>query len=303
MNKYFYKVYGLILESEICMPELLSVKNDKYDDSISIKYSDMPQRIKCEISKKRNFSFTKEESWFVINNIAIFRVCNGKEITIESLGGSEEKIKAFILGSSLGCILIQRNIPAIHGGAIISNDKAMIITGDMGAGKSTLTSNLRINGYKFLADDVSAINLYDDYAVVKPAYPQQKLCRDCALMLGLKIEDLKSIEDGRDKFAISCKDQFEEEDKTLKAVFEIVISHGIESVNIREITGIEKVKSLIKNIYRIDIAASMGIEGEYFNNIIKLAKHIKFYRIQRPKDVLCINEEMEVIKSQMKLIL
>ena len=302
MNKYYYKVYGLILESEICIPELLSVEPGNYNNSVYIKYSNMPQRIKNEVNEKRKFNFDKKESWFLIDNIAIFRVCNGNEITIESLGGSKEKIKAFILGSSLGCILIQRNIPAIHGGTIISNDKAIIITGDMGAGKSTLTSSLRMNGYKFLSDDVSAINLYDDYAVVKAAYPQQKLCRDCVIRLGLNIDELKPIEDGRDKFAVLCKDQFEEDDKVLHSVFYIDVNEEIQDINIHEIKGIEKVKLLIKNIYRIDIAAEMGLEGEYFNNIIKTAKHIKFYRIERPKDILCIDEEVELVKSKISLI-
>lgn len=302
MDKYYYKVYGLILESEICIPELLTVESGEYNDRVYIKYSDMPQEIKNKISQNKKFDFGKEEAWFVIDDIAIFRVCNGNEITVESLGGSKDKIKAFILGSSLGCILIQRNIPAIHGGTIISNNKAVIITGDMGAGKSTLTSSLRMNGYKFLSDDVSAINLKDDCAVVKAAYPQQKLCRDCAVRLGLNLEGLKSVEDGRDKFIVVCKDQFEEEDKVLHSVFHIVVNEEIQDISIHEVKGIEKMRALIKNIYRVDIAAEMGFEGQYFDNIIKIAKYIKFYKIERPKDVLCIDEEVELVKSKIDLI-
>lgn len=36
-------------------------------------------------------------------------------------------------------MLIQRNIVAIHGGSVLIDDKAIICTGDTGAGKSTLT--------------------------------------------------------------------------------------------------------------------------------------------------------------------
>ena len=43
---------------------------------------------------------------------------------------------------------------AIHGGVIEIDNKAVIFTGDRGAGKSTLTTALREKGYKFICDFV-----------------------------------------------------------------------------------------------------------------------------------------------------
>ena len=65
-------------------------------------------------------------------------------------------MKIYVMCSCLGFIMLQRNMVAIHGGGVIEMDnKAVIFTGDRGAGKSTLTTALRRKGYKFISDDVA----------------------------------------------------------------------------------------------------------------------------------------------------
>ena len=54
----------------------------------------------------------------------------------------------------------------IHGGIILINGMGVIITGHMGAGKSTLISGLIDKGYPFLADDVSVLTVYDDKIIL-----------------------------------------------------------------------------------------------------------------------------------------
>jgi len=302
MNKYIYKIYGLLVESEIYIKELIQPSkemdfNKNIKSDVLIKYDSMPFQIKQNINEGRSFSFKKDECWFLIEDIGIYRICNGNIISVEKLCNDEYKIQSFILGSSFGCLFIQRNMVALHGGTILINNKALVITGDSGAGKSTLTSNFRVKGYKFLSDDISVTDVgINGQIIVNPAYPQQKLCRDSAIKLGLDIDKLVKIDEGRDKFAVPSKESFITESKTVAYMCEVGVRNDeLDKVEIKEVLGIQKMKLINKNIYRTEIARDIGIKDEYFKQILRIAKQIKYFKVIRPKNSFTVNEQMQLI--------
>ncbi len=196
--KYYYKVYGLNIESEIKIPELIILeKENEPNIDVTIYIDKMPESI--NIAKEQGIleGFRKNEMWFYVKGIATYYIKNGKEIVVEPYRNIDDHyIKTYILGSAFGLLLIQRNIVAIHGGTVVIDDKAIICTGDTGAGKSTLTSALRLNGARLVADDVSSIDIKDEI-MVYPAYPQQKLCGDAVRKLGYDTGDFIRIDEGR----------------------------------------------------------------------------------------------------------
>ena len=60
---------------------------------------------------------------------------------------------------SLAIIKIQREDIIIHGSGLLmpDADKGFIISGDSGSGKSTLADHLLHKGFRFVADDVVAV--------------------------------------------------------------------------------------------------------------------------------------------------
>ena len=161
---YSYNVYGLNVQSEIEFPELLSsnCKEYKYTD-VNISYGRLSKEIAEEIEMGKLCSLNKETMWFYINDVAKYYIHSGNIIIVEPFNNADNHdVKAFLLGSAFGMLLIQKNIVAIHGGTIVVDGQAIIITGEQGAGKSTLTSALREKGYFFMADDVSVIGKRKD---------------------------------------------------------------------------------------------------------------------------------------------
>ena len=303
MKKAYYSVYGLALESEVEMQELLQISElefNRYDEEkkVYIKISDIPTNIKEEINKGTVHYFSKEECWFIIKDIAIFRILNGKEIYVENIGGNHNDIKAFLLGSAFGCLLIQRDTLVIHGGIILINGMGVIITGHMGAGKSTLISGLIDKGYPFLADDVSVLSVYDDKIIGSPAYPQRKLCRDAALKFGFDLKKLIKIDGDRDKYAIREMNKFIRNSQEIKYIFEIAIRDDDKTnVDIISVKGSEKIKRIVMNIYRSGIAQTVGIKKQYLKNMISFASQIKYYEILRPKNIFSIDEQINKLKE------
>lgn len=294
MNKYYYSLYGLIVSSEIEIKELISIGEETSCD-VKITLKEMPTKIKEEIDSGKFSNLDKDESWFTVKNIGIYRMINGNSIEIEVNTSNKKDIICFLLGSAFGILLIQRNNIAIHGSTVDVNNKVFIFTGESGAGKSSLSAGCISKGYNFLSDDVSVLELYKDKAFVNPAYPQQKICDDIMKELALDTTKYVKLDENRCKYAVPKRENFYCEKKELYGIIEIVPKEHIEKVNIKEVIGMDKIKYFYKNIYRIECAYSIGIKGEYLNNIIKLSNKVRFYILERPKDKFTVNEQIDKI--------
>lgn len=300
MKKHYYIVYGLTICSEIQLSELVKIDEDDIINNkidVNIKYDDVPEYVSKDISRKRMCSYSFNESWFYIHNTAIYRICNGKEIYVKYKGGEIEEIKNFLLGGAFICLLFQRKTIAIHGGGIVVNDEGIIVTGMCGAGKSTLTSAFRKKGYRYLSDDLSVVGITEfDKIEIKPAYPQQKLCRDAAIKLGYNINELVKIDKERDKFAIPATEDFINCPKKVKAIFEIIPNDNVKDIKIEEIKGIKKFNSIINNLYERDIAKCYGIDS-FISVILNISRNISYYKLMRPKEMFTVDEQIELITA------
>lgn len=297
MKKYYYRVYDLNVESDIEMPELLEVDvNDKID--VVIKYGKVPKNMINKIQEGSWFHLEEKSFVFRVENIAKYFVENGSEIIIEPYElANKDDVKTFTLGTSFGILIKQRNDIAIHGGTILIDNKAVILTGNTGAGKSTLTNAFRHNGYRFLCDDVSVLGNKKDSIFVMPAYPQQKLCKDAMDKMGYDTEKFKKIDDDRDKYCIPVHDSFEKDPCKLSAICEIELTDKDDDVEIKEILGQEKLFSVLKNIYRIELIRTMDMKKEYFSKCLEIAKNIRVFKVKRPKDKFTVNEQIRLIEQ------
>ncbi|MDM0617975.1 hypothetical protein [Clostridium perfringens] len=301
MKKWFYKVYGLIVESDIEIPELLSIDKNENKVDIKIKKDIIPKDVIEKIPSYSWFKYDVDSMVFTVKNIGSFYIYDGKNIIVQpSENADNQGIKTFILGTSFGMILLQRNKVAIHGGAILIGENAIILTGQSGAGKSTLTNAFRQYKYPFMADDVSSTIELQDVIFIEPAYPQQKICRDAMEKMGYRIDDFKLIDEDREKYVIPTHESFVKEKRKLKAIFEIEPYDG-EEVKIEEVSGGEKMKTILRNIYRIEIIAPHGIPPAYFKKVINIAKNTLVFRIKRPKNQFSVDRQIELIERELML--
>jgi hypothetical protein len=301
---YNYSLYGLKIRSQIPMPELLKVNeteciNPDVTVTLGLVYKDMEDAVIANSYIK----LSKKAFYLHIKDVAHYYVEDGKRIIVEVDGQKNiEEIKVFLLGTCFGMLLSQRNCVAIHGGAVVISEQGIIITGNSGAGKSTLTSALRKYGFSFLADDVSALghNL-DGNTIIYPTYPQQKLCRDALHKMGYGVNDFNLVDAERDKYAIPLKKGFYSSPISLKAIYELDIGET-KDVIINEIFGAEKVKVILRNIYRIETIRLIGIDQKYFKKCIEIANTVQVYRIVRPKEGFTVNEQVELIMRSIEKI-
>ena len=205
VNNYY--VYGLKIKSEIEIEEFVKLDNIADEDVVTISYSTMSDDIKEKIKEGIRINLSNNKIWFHINDIATYCVSNGNKVEVELCDNADMQLmKIYVMCSCLGFIMLQRKMVAIHGGVIEMDNKAVIFTGDRGAGKSTLTTALRRKGYKFISDDVAGIKI-DKVPYVMPGFPYQKLCESAMNKFGYDKEAFTSfMSDKEVKYVVPAKD-------------------------------------------------------------------------------------------------
>ena len=298
-KKFYYRVYGLNLESEIYIPDFTVIKSpSKKNIDATIKYKTVSKEIKETIKNGKESNLTYNEMWFNAENVAIYRVYDGDKIEVDVYENADPyMVNIYILGTVLGLILLQKNMVAIHGGAVLINDKGCIFTGDKGAGKSTLTTALRQKGYGFIADDVASINL-DEEAKIHPGFGYQKICEDTMEKLGYNPLDFVPFDAGEHiKYIVPALDKFIDYEVGFKALFEITVD-DIDDVKIEELFGAKKLDNIIKNIFNVAVLGNAGgIPAVILKKCIDLSKNIKCYRIVRPRDKFTVNDQINLIEE------
>ena len=298
LNNYY--VYGLNIKSEVKIEEFENLPLISEKDIVKITYSQMDDYIKNRIEEGKKIELLKNKIWFHIDNIATYCITNGNNIEIEVCENADMQLmKVYVMCSCLGFIMLQREMVAIHGGVIEMDNKAVIFTGDRGAGKSTLTTALREKGYKFISDDVASIKI-DKVPFVMPGFPYQKLCESAMNNFGYDKEDYTSfMSDKEVKYIVPAKDQFVYEEKELTSMVKLTVG-DVDEVTIEELTGSEKLNNIIENIYRGEYLKYLGgMNPQYFKKCIDIAKNIRFFKITRPANKFTVDEQIELIEREL----
>lgn len=292
---YHYKVYGLHVASEIELTELMKAPKEEHIDVHIIK-KQVSNYIRQQQNKGIRYRFEPNDIWYEIKNLGIYHIKSGCLIEVDCSDDKDlQDVKAYLLGTAFGCLMVQRQQVAIHGGTIVMNHKAVIFTGDSGAGKSTLTTALRTNGYAFLADDVSAIayNTFNQITV-QPAFPQQKLCKDAMTQMGYTPTDYMKIDEERDKYLLPVSQHFINHAVPLGSIVEISIS-STPNVQLEEVKGTEKLSILLKNIYRSSIWSYLPMPPSYFKQCMAILNQAAIYKLQRPEGIYTVEEQIELL--------
>lgn len=299
-RKFKYRVYGLNIESEIELDELIKLNNNENNIDVTISYGSVPQRVKDEIDKTTCVSMGKNNLCVYVKDIAIYQVMDGNKIIIDTLGDiNNERIKSFLLGWAFGVLFVQKNTIAFHGSTLTHGEKAFIIAGRSHSGKSTLASILIKNGYKFLSDDVAPVDIHENEIIIHPAYPQQKLCKDTMEMLGYDVKNyrLNRKVNDRERYKVHVDDIFIDKPLPIVAIFEIEVGDSNQRLEIKKMEGIDRIDCLLDNIYFLHVERRSGMRAGYFRQCLEIVKKVPVYKIIRPDGKFTADEQMDLVES------
>lgn len=292
---HHYEVFGLQVSSEIELDEVpIGVGGDVWIRKGEVARPHQPTF--------ENDVYAIEDQLFYLRipEVGRFQVENGQTILVDPEPGvTMEQLKLYLLGSCFGCLLHQRHVVPLHGSVIDFDGQGVLITGMSGAGKSTIANAFIDRGYSFVTDDVGAIAFKEDTPYVQLSYPSQKLWED--VVTRCEIGGTRAVtrqSEGRTKFSVIRKQAFAKKSVPLRFVFEICPIQNDVDIQMRYVTGIEKIKTLLTHTYRNELLAHLRPHESYLQQIMSIASQTHVYRIERPVDKSLEQEICDMIVAK-----
>ncbi len=306
---YNYRMYGMRIVSDREIFQLLTEDRAlELDAAEGAQNSDLPvvyiQKGVTNEMKTRDKDGTKwgidsTDSW-ISNKTAWINVLNGDHICYEvKPGGEDSKLNSYLLGFGMALIALQKKILPIHSSGIMKGNNAILISGDSGAGKSSLTAAYIENGFDLMADDVTYIKKGEDnMPFAYPAFPYQKLCRNEVEKRHQGEEGLVYIGEEKDKFLVPWRGNYTAGSRPLKAIIYMSKYQGDELL-IEEIKGFEKYLVLSKALFMIALIGEKAYQKEIGENVMWLASKVPVIGVLRPdgQDTLA-----EITEETMKMV-
>ncbi len=304
--RYYYKIYGLIIQSDLMIEGALEIQPGEAAANIqvTIEKTNLPDEVTGNTPQEKNevnaYMCKANQAWFRWYGYGSFRILNGNRIEYQLVFGADmRKISELILCIALFFVLYQRKMIIMHGSAIIWKGRTILLSGESGAGKSTLAESLLADGAGFLADDMVAI---DDAWMAMPAYPQQKLCQDQITEFMRKNYSMVELAEdaGEVKMGVRMLERFCREPQRVDALVILQKDNQRNEPTITEITGSEKVKYVVSNLFKQDFYMHVGLNPEMFLRCVKFADRIRVFSLSRPVQGMTVAGQKQVLEHVLK---
>lgn len=281
-----YTVYGNTIATDLLFPQLIPCIAQTAD--IVIRQGVIPDHILAE-AEHSAYAFGSSES-YLVNKTCYLYVENGRTITYRTKPGANENyLKTYILGYGIAMLFLQMDHLAIHCSAVSDAKGAILICGESGCGKSTVTTHLLERGYTLMADDMAVLaHNKEGKAMVMPAFPYQKLCRDVVEQQKLDQSKLLYINEEKDKFLVPYQGSFFTHPVLLRGIILLSLSGRENDVLCRPLTGIDTFHAYTENLFLRHLLAEKKYQVPVGPLCLSFANAVPIWNITRPvqKDTL-----------------
>jgi hypothetical protein len=266
-----YSVFGLVLESELTLPELFPAPEDPPVD-VTIRLGPAGDA----------HSITPEEVNLVIPKVAAYRVRGGTEMIVDPVAGaSDRNIRLFLLGSALGAIVHQRGLLPLHANAIEIDGHAVAFMGHSGVGKSTMAAWFLDRGHRILADDVCVVAPdASGTPLAYPGIPRLRLWREALEQSGRRTDGFELAFDDMDKWNVPTPEPRKRGPIPLGQIY-LLRKAEQEAPQITRLSGIAAVDALVANTYRGGYLARMGGTKAHLKSCLDLVRKVPVFSASR----------------------
>ena len=276
---YSYSLYGLIVQSDFCIPFLQQYKNEvesKFD--VIIKHDSS-----IDFEKNLSLNETLSDLNLSIGNIENryykCRIINGHRIEYKFKDKSNNiSLLINFLHMPFAFLMFQNGYLPLHGMSFLHNKKTVISLGMSGCGKSSLSSSLSAT-HKIRSEDITCTIYKNNKIYSMPSFPITLSEENYSEHL--EKHSLEKISRGR---VINClKDSYD--NKKLIQVKRLYILEWGNCEKIIKLKDSEALKKiLICSFKPYPFNSCIESEKIFFKNIMGLIRHNEIYLFTRKKD-------------------
>ena len=244
-----------------------------------------------------HWQMNQNEFAMQVDEVGNFYACGGNRVEYAPEdGASRASLEVYLNGSVYGAILHQRRILPIHGSSFVEKGLGIMLCGESGAGKSSLTAAFCLDGAEFLTDDVTPIVFKNQLPEILPLSDRIKLWQDCLKQLERKEESLVPIWDGETKYYFPMEKNIRHS-VPLKQVF-IIEAGDNEQVEHSPVTGVKAFSAIRNEVYRWEYLSAMPeSEKRYLEQLIIMSSRLTITKVKRPAGISV--KEMKAILREL----
>jgi len=254
-------------------------------DGVKVIECASPRIVESPVYTGENFRVGKDEFSLDTPEIGRFYVRGGSEVEYNVCQGADEGwVRLWLNGQVTVALLHQRGIITFHASSFVHEGLGVMVLGESGAGKSSLTASFSLGGAGFLTDDVTPVMFQDSQPVIRPLHESIRIRKNTAEQLRVESGLLREAETGTGKqyvdvgrageglFLLGVIIKIEIGD-VLKPVFDVPAPSG-------------KFELLRSEICMSEILAGMPeTEADYLQQLVKMIEKVPVVRVVRPEEV------------------
>lgn len=280
--KYLYQVFGLVIQSDLALPNLKAAKN-KSKINVRIEAGEIDPKDFSAFKEQALYAHTsRQKLWLRIPNVAVFLVTKGTKIIYQPEQDADlQSIALFILGNCMAALLHQQAFIVLRAMAVKFGDEAVIFASKPGDGKTLLAASLHKKGYQVLCDDLCVI---DSTGLVHPGYPWLKLWRDCFNVMEIAEGELVPIRAKMEKYFYPLGSSHVDKALPFRRMYLMGVSNQ-DGLIITQIDGLKKLIPMKAQIYDLQNVIAMGLFNEKIKLLMKLAGKTTLRWLVRPQQI------------------
>jgi hypothetical protein len=290
-------------------------------NDVTVRRVETTRKVENPLYADSFWQISQTEFAMQVEGVGEFYACNGNEVEYSPAEGTTEaSVELYLNGSVYGAILHQRHILPIHGSSFVWNDKGIMLCGDSGAGKSSLTAAFCISGSQFLTDDVTPLVIRNGRPEIVPLSDRIKLWENALFQLNQGKDNLTPIQPQEVKYYFPMekgshdsfplhkvfiieKEQVKEETNEQESAEEEVMSRTKneaqgDTVSWIELKGVDAFTALRNEVYRWEYLSAMpATEIVYLDRLISLSQQVRVFMVKRP-EIISIAEMQKFLDTK-----
>jgi hypothetical protein len=199
---------------------------------------------------------------------------------------SLEDAATYLLGPILGFVLRLRGVACLHASAVAVGNRAIVLLGPAGAGKSTTAAAFAGMGHPVLTDDVVAMTESAAGIMAQPAFPQIRLWPDAVALLFGTADALPRLTPSWDKCALDLAQtagRFRQQPLPIGAIYVLAERAPTPEPRVDGVHGREALMTLVANAY-VSYLQDASMRSQEFDSLGRVAAAVPLRRVVPPAD-------------------
>ena len=291
-----YACYGLVLSSEILLPDLGAPLETSTAPDVVVRFGKLAPPPPATDPLPYGLWRSEDRCGVEVPDVGRYEARTGREVVIDALPGADPRaIRLFLLGTVMGAVMMQRDHLVLHGNAIRIGDACAVVVGHSGAGKSTLAAEFDRRGYDVLSDDVVPV---DSAGLAIPGYPRIKLWDDALERLGVATDGLERINDDHEKFQLPLR-RAELVPMPVRWIY-VLERHAGTELTTEPVRGAATFGLLHEHTYRNELVHGPDAVARHLQQCARLVGSARVTRVQRPVETMTAAATADTILADIR---